>query len=166
MPRLPTIRVMGSQAISTNPLASFVTLLVAIALPPRFLVAGQKFPARRPPLRLVLKSVGGYLAQPPDGTAVEAAGHGGDPGARRLVHERHELVGKARHGAADTDASHVGATADAVDPPPFGDIALDDRPPASELHDALRGPVLGGEVALLVIASPVAPLVHGGPEQP
>src|SRR5262249_272779 len=44
--------------------------------------------------------------------------------------------------------------------------ALDHRAPAAELDQALRRAVLGGEVALLVVAGPVTPLVHGGPEQP
>src|SRR5215510_16195876 len=47
------------------------------------------------------------------------------------------------------------------------DVSSSDlRAPAAELDQALRRAVLGGEVALLVVAGPVTPLVHGGPEQP
>src|SRR4029077_1898307 len=64
------------------------------------------------------------------------------------------------------DAADVGPPADAVDPAALRHVALDDRTPAAELHDALGRAVLVGEVALLVVAGAVAPLVHGVPEQP
>ncbi len=51
-------------------------------------------------------------------------------------------------------------------PTPLGHIAFDDRTPTTEFHDAFRGAVLGREVALFVVAGPVAPLVHGLTEQP
>ena len=50
--------------------------------------------------------------------------------------------------------------------PRFGDVAVHDRPPAAELHDALGRAVLGGEIALLVVAGAVAALVHGLAEEP
>ena len=118
------------------------------------------------PLGLLVDGLVGDPPQPPDHGAVDAAGRRGHPPAGRLVHERHELVGEARHRAADADAADVGAAADAVDPAPLGDVAVDHRAPAAELHDALGRAVLGGEVALLVVAGPVAALVHGGPEEP
>ena len=92
--------------------------------------------------------------------------HRRDARAGRLVHERHELVGEPRHRAADADPADVRAPADTVDPSALGDVAFHDGPPASELHDALRRPVLGGEVALLVVAGAVAAFVHGRTEQP
>src|ERR1700722_11169981 len=162
MPKLPTIRVMGSQAISTRPSLSSVKFLVAIVLPPNFLVAGRQLTARCAPLRLVIERVGGDLAQTPDGPAVQAAGQGGHSRPRRFIHEGHELVREARHGAADADAAHVGAAADPVDPAPLGHIALDHGAPAAELHDALGRAVFGGEVTLLVVPGSVAPFVHGG----
>src|ERR1700683_2375070 len=99
MPRLPTMRVMGSQAISTRPFLSSVNFLVGIALSPDLLVAGGEVASWRTPFRLVVEGVGGDLAQPSDRVAVEAAGQGGDSCAGRFIHERHELVGEARHGA-------------------------------------------------------------------
>ena len=102
----------------------------------------------------------------PDRLAVRADDRGRELAAGRLVHERHELVREARHGAADADAADVRAAADAVDPAAFGHVALDHRAPAAELHDALRGVVLGREVALLVVAGAVATLVHRLAEQP
>src|SRR5580698_8346186 len=111
MPRLPTIRVIGFQDISTR---SSPLVAVAMALPPDLLVAGGQFLARGAPLGLVVESVQGDLAQPPDGVAVEPAGHGRDPGPGRFVHEGHDLVGEPRHGAADADAADIGASAHSV----------------------------------------------------
>src|SRR3954452_11846610 len=151
MPRLPTIRVIGSHAISTSPLASFV-LVVAIGLPPLALVAGQELGTGRAPLRFLVDRLRGDAAQTTDRTAVDTARHRRHPCTGRLVHERHELVGEAGHRAADADAPDVRAPTDAVDPTALGDVALHDRSPAPELHDALRRPVLRREVALLVVA--------------
>ena len=128
--------------------------------------AGGELRALGAPLRLLVERLRGDLAQPLDGRAVEPDRVGGELAAGRLVHERHELVGEARHRAADADAADVGAAADAVDPAALGHVALHDRPPAAELDDALRGAVLGGEVGLLVVAGAVAALVHGAAEQP
>src|ERR1700722_15619790 len=137
MPRLPTIRVIGSHAISTRPFSSSVNFLTAIALPPDLLVAGGQVAAWCAPLRFVVQRVLGDLAQAAHGPADQPAGHGRDAGPGRFVHERHELVGEAPHGSPDPDAAHVRASPDAVDPPPFGDVALDHRSPATELDDAL-----------------------------
>src|SRR6476659_570068 len=139
------MRVIGSHAISTRPLASLTGVLVAIPLPPLALVPGEQLLAGSTPLRFLVDRLLGDPAQAPHGGAVDLAGAGRHLRARRLVHERHELVGEAEHGAADADATHVGATADAVHPPPLGHVALHDRTPAAELHDALRRAVLGGE---------------------
>ena len=91
---------------------------------------------------------------------------GGEGAARRGIHEGHELVGKARHGAADADPAHVGAAADPVHPAALGDVAVDHRTPAADLDLALRGVVVLGEIPLLVVAAAIAPLVHGLAEQP
>ena len=50
--------------------------------------------------------------------------------------------------------------------PRLGDVAVDHRPPAAELHEALGRAVLVGEVALLVVAAAVAAFVDGLAEQP
>src|SRR6185369_14057019 len=78
----------------------------------------------------------------------------------------HELVRKARHGAADTDAADVRTAADAADPAALRHVALHHRPPAAELDDALGRAVLVGELALLVVAGAIAALVHRAAEQP
>ena len=98
-----------------------------------------------------------------------AVGHDGlrrQQRARRLIHERHELVGKARHRAADADAADVRAAADARHPAALADVALHDRAPASQLDDAERRAVFVGELRLLVVAAAVAAFVHRLPEQP
>src|ERR1700735_5589402 len=110
MPRLPTMRVIGSHAISTRPFSSSVNFLTTIALPPDLLVAGGQVAAWFAPLRLVIERVRGDLPQASDRAAIDPAGHGGDAGPRRLVHERHELVGETRHRAANADTAHIGAT--------------------------------------------------------
>src|SRR5262245_64905630 len=104
MPRLPTMRVMGSQDISTSgPCAdsSFI-------LPP------SSFSS--PPGRLLVHGRAREGAEGADGPAVDGHGGGREPGARRLVHEGHELVGESRHRATDANAADVGAAADAGHP--------------------------------------------------
>src|ERR1017187_5681382 len=169
MPRLPTIRVIGSQAISVSWLLSVVVGIsfstVAI-VSPRLLVAGAEFRALGAPLRFLVRRAGGEAAQAADHRAVHAAGGRRHRRAWWLVHEGHELVRESGHGAGDADAADVRAAADAVDPAPLGYVALDDGSPAAELDQALRGTVLGGEVAFLVVPGPVAALVDGGVEQP
>src|SRR5579859_267552 len=166
MPRLPTILVIGSHAISTNPLASLVGVLVAMSLPPLALVAGQQLVARRSPFGFLVDRVSRDLAQAANHLAVRHARYRRHAGAWRLVHERHELVREAGHRAADADPAHVGATPDAVDPTPLGHVALDHGAPAPQLDDAFGRAVLRCEVALLVVAGPVTSFVHGGAEEP
>src|SRR6266567_9375233 len=158
MPRLPTILVMGSQVISVSwlwsaPGTSFSTVVIES---PRLLVAGAEFGALRAPLRFLVRRAGGEAAQAADHRAVHAAGGRRYGRARRLVHERHELVGESRHRAGDTDAAHVRAAAHTVDPASLGHVALDHGTPAAQLDQAARRAVLGGELALLVVARPVA----------
>src|SRR3984885_9000226 len=181
MPRLPTILVIGSQAISTSPDAGSWVVVIASYLSssagrpanrprrpvsPGLLVARQEVVALGPPLRLGIGRLGGEAAQRADHGPVQHAGGARHPRAGRLVHERHELVREARHRARDAVAADVRAAADAVDPAPLGHVALHDRAPAAELHQALGRAVLGGEVTLLVVAAAVAALVDRGAEQP
>src|SRR2546421_12819693 len=161
MPRLPTILVMGSQVISVSSGAASVVIAS-----PCLLVAGAEFGALHAPLRFLIQRLGGESAQAAYHRAVHAAGGRRHRRARRLVHERHELVREAGHRAGDADAADVGAAAPAVDPAALGHVALDHRAPAAELDQALGRTVLGGEVAFLVVAGPVAALVDGGLEQP
>src|SRR5262245_42759377 len=140
MPRLPTILVTGSHAISTR--SGFFAVVIESAPSPVGLVAGQQLVALGSPLRLLVHRFHGEAAQRPDDRAVHAAGRGGHLRPGWLVHERHELVREARHGAGDADAAHVGAPADAVDPAALGHVALDHRAPAAEFHQALGGAVL------------------------
>src|SRR6266540_2265991 len=143
--------------------------LVAIPIAPllpRGPVAGGQLGALLPPAGFLVLGLGGDLPQGADDAAVETAGGGRDLGAGGFVHERHELVGEAGHGAADADAADVGAAADTVDPAPLRDVAFDHRAPAAQLDQALGGAVLGGELSLLVVAGPVATLVDGCAEEP
>src|SRR4051794_23429941 len=117
MPRLPTMRVIGSHAISTSSLpwlaVSRRLSVAVISSPPSpgASRAGGQLRARPAPLGLPVQGVRGDAAQAPDGGAVQTDRGGGELAAGRLVHERHELVGEARHRAADADAADVRATA-------------------------------------------------------
>src|ERR1700722_8598598 len=142
MPRLPTIRVIGSHDISLTTvwLVAGVPTVVAILLISSLGASFgrcQKFPvtrssvtARSPPLRI--SGVKRAALMPPLGFLVVVLGdvalaevahqravgvlHG--RGRRRaplvLVHERHELVREPGHRAGHADAAHVRAAADAV----------------------------------------------------
>src|SRR6266536_6671351 len=109
MPRLPTILVIGSQFISTRPASSTVVIIHPSPcsrarrlrrsrrrpMSPGLLVASKQFVTLHPPLGLVVKGLRGEAAEGLDDRPVEAARRRRDPRARRLVHERHELVGEA-----------------------------------------------------------------------
>src|SRR3954447_26017676 len=168
MPRLPTMRVIGSHAMSTMRPASGLTgsRVAAMSVPPARVVARGQLRLVVPPLGLLVDGLVGDRAQTPDGLAVDVDQVRGHAAAGRGVHERHELVREAGHRAADADAAHVRAAADARHPPALGDVAVDDGPPAADLHEALRGVVVLREVALLVVAGAVAALVDGLAEQP
>src|SRR5690348_1403030 len=104
MPRLPTIRVIGSQFISTTPGESTAVIVLppdsgagragSLRRPmsPGLLVSGQQLIALDPPLGLRVRGLRGEVAQGPDDRPVQAAGGGGDPRARWPAHPRHELV--------------------------------------------------------------------------
>src|SRR4051812_22948762 len=171
MPRLPTILVIGSQDMSTSLPASGLTrsrtaIRALLSVPPPGLVARGELVAVVAPGRLLVDRRVRDPAQLADHAPVAAGEHRGHAGAGRLVHERHELVGEAGHRAADADAADVRAAADAGHPPALGDVAVDDRPPAPDLDQALGRVVVLGEVALLVVAGAVAALVDGLAEQP
>src|ERR1039458_5776295 len=134
MPRLPTIRVMGSQFISTTPVSSAVVIahplgycaaprsarlapvdVIRYCRSPGLLVTRQEIAALFPPLRLLVGRFRREATEGADYGAVQGARGRGHLRAGRLVHERHELVRETRHGAGDADPAHVGAPADPVD---------------------------------------------------
>src|SRR5262245_36071275 len=98
---------------------------------PRMVVAGLEPIAVAPPLRLAIEGVRRPTAQRAHQPAGERAGRRGNLAARRLVHERHELVGEAGHRAADADAADVRTAADPVHPAALGDVAAHHRSPAA-----------------------------------
>src|SRR5271170_7708513 len=104
MPRLPTIRVIGSQDMFTScwaichlKLKPFRTRYPKISSTSRFA-----------PLGFAIQGSLREAAQGTHGAAIHDDGGRGQLGAGRLIRERHELVGEARHGAADADAADVG----------------------------------------------------------
>src|SRR3954470_7824726 len=168
MPRLPTMRVIGSHAMSTMRPASGLTgsRVAAMSVPPAWVVACRQLRLVVPPLRFLVDGRVGHRAQAPHRLAVEADHARGHAAAGWRVHERHELVREAGHRAADADAAHVRASADAGHPASLGDVAVDHGSPAADLHEALGRVVVVGEVALLVVPGAVAALVDGLAEDP
>src|SRR5580658_5083587 len=110
---------MGSQVISVSsglspaPVAS-LPYSSAVIVSPRLLVAGAEFGSLNPPLRFLVRRLGGEGAEAADDGAVHAASGRRHGRARRLVHERHELVRESGHRAGDADAADVRAPAHAV----------------------------------------------------
>src|SRR5580698_4739955 len=154
MPRLPTIRVIGSQAISTSwPGSRFawdgsgmivvigvcsLSLLKSCPALPGAVCACCEFVALVSPARVLVERSVGDGAQAAYHRAVQARCGGGHLAARRLVHERHELVREPGHGASNADAADVRAAADAVDPASLGYVAFDHRPPTAKFDNAFR----------------------------
>src|ERR671911_2127660 len=128
MPRFPTILVIGSQDISVRfldsagPSSRIATYLPLPLRPPPRVVAGRELLLVVAPLGFLVYRRVGYAPEPPDHGAVDLDRVCRERRARRLVHERHELVREARHRAADADAAHVGAAADLVHPAPLSHI--------------------------------------------
>src|ERR1700747_2962976 len=89
------------------------------------------------PFWLFVQRTVGDPAQVPDQHAVRLDEGRGKVSARRLVHERHELVWKTRHGAADADAADIRAAAHPGNPTALRHIALHNRPPTADLHQTL-----------------------------
>src|SRR5215204_3407055 len=71
--------------------------------PPPWVVAGRQFLLVVAPLGFLVDRIVGHGAQLADDGSVGLHQGRGDLAARRLVHERHELVREARHRAADAD---------------------------------------------------------------
>src|ERR1700733_274215 len=85
---------------------------------------------------------------------------------RRLIHKRHELVRKARHGASDADASDVRTSANATHPATLPNITLHHRPPASQLHNTKWRSIFIRKLRLLVESAAVTTLMHGIAKEP
>src|SRR5580692_7928349 len=105
-------------------------------------------------------------AESVDRSSVSSHCAGGKQRTGRLVHEGHEFIGKPRHGATDTDATDVRTPAYASHPATFANIALYNRSPTPQLHDALNVAVLFRKFGLLVVAGPVTPFVNRLPKEP
>src|SRR5215471_12912249 len=133
MPRFPMMRVTGSQFISTSRRSSWeVAIVVSSTLPARVVAARELRPVVMPP-GLAVDAPIGEATQRADEHPVGLEQHRRQRTARRLIHERHELVREARHGACDADAADVWAAADALHPAALGHVAIDDRTPTADL---------------------------------
>src|ERR1700722_10992064 len=113
MPRLPTIRVIGSQFISTRLREDFfargsTVAISAMALSswilermhfsrPIRIVTGRIFASVIAPLGLFVERAVGDLAEIADQNPIGLDEDGRDAATRGLVHERHELVRETGH---------------------------------------------------------------------
>ena len=129
-------------------------------------IAGGELGAGMAPLGFVVHSGVCQSTQRSYCLAIRTDQGGGKAGARRFIHKRHELVGEAGHGAADADASNVGTTANPAHPAALGHVAIHDRTPAAEFHEAAGGAILLREVSLFVVTTAVAAFVNRFPEEP
>src|SRR5262249_18551967 len=102
----------------------------------------------------------------PDDTAHSLGSKRGEESTGRGLVERAELVGEAGHRAPNAHAPRPHAAAHVIDGTALHDVAVDDRAPAADLHEALRVAVTLGEQALLVVPGPVAAVVNGVTEEP
>ena len=107
---------------------------------PRPCMPGRQRRCRVAPVRLLLElqhevALAEVAKQRPVREALEVR-RGVAP--RIGIHERHVLVGEARHRAADADAAGVGAAADAVHPAALRDVADRRWALAAELDEAAR----------------------------
>src|SRR5271163_1335171 len=138
MPRLPTMRVIGSQFISTRllflPGASFVGAVMVLIrsllwilggslngcmnefLVRPWMVSGGEFSPRMTPLGFLVDRGLRHGTQSADRAAIGTDGCARDFRAGRLIHEGHELVRETGHGAANANAAYIGTSADSGHP--------------------------------------------------
>src|ERR1700683_2292084 len=116
------MRVIGSQDMSTRcsglvgtPAwvgAGIVAAMLSVA--PELRLSGGQFVSSRelrtivPPLRFAVDGGACEGSQRAHSSTIDGDSRRGQLSAGRLIHEGHELVGKAGHGAADADAADVG----------------------------------------------------------
>src|SRR5690242_14975903 len=172
MPRLPTIRVIGSQDISLTITLCCSGVSVAICVSPQAWnfqgdvgrspaldVAGLQGPAALAPRRFLVVVVLDVAVahELHDWPVRELDDPLGCLAPRVLIHERHVFVGEPGHRAGHAYAADVRAAAHAVDPAAHRHVALDHRSLASELDQAaVIGAVFGGELTLFAEARAVA----------
>src|SRR5579875_1925651 len=130
------------------------------------LIAAAQLRAGSPPRGLDVEGASNpQLAQVADDRAVcKPRGARVQARANSRGHERHVLVGKARHRAGHADAADVGTAAEPVDPAADRHVALDDRPLAAELDQAAAVAVRIREQAALGEPGAVAALMDGAAE--
>ena len=132
----------------------------------RLLITGEKFRTRLAPLGLFILGVVCDGAQSSNHGSVALNGGGGEARPRRLIHERHEFVREARHGATDANAADVGTTSDTGHPSALGHVTIHYRAPAADLDQTFRFAVLVREHAFFVIAGAIAAMVDRRAEKP
>src|SRR5213076_475405 len=82
-------------------------------------VTGRQVGSRVSPPRFFVHGAIRDRAQHSNKTAIRPDDRAREGRARRFIHERHELIGKPRHGAADTNPTDIRTTADPSIQPRF-----------------------------------------------
>src|SRR3984885_744494 len=131
-----------------------------------WVIPGGQFRSWMPPFGFLVDSCIGETAERSERASPQCDRACRERGSRRFVHERHELVRKPRHSAANAYPADVWTPADTCHPAALGDIAIHYWSPAAQLDDALRRAVLAREIGLLVVTSAVASLVNRLSEKP
>src|SRR3954468_20714441 len=98
-----------------------VAISVAVILG---IVSGSEHGIRMPPFWFLVHGRVRDRAQASDELPVSQYHGARKCSARRFVHELHEFVRETGHGAGDADAADVWATANAVHPTAFCDVAI------------------------------------------
>src|SRR5262245_6235685 len=119
-----------------------------------------------PPLGFLIDRMLRDTAQAANHSSVESTNAGRDLTSRWFIHERHKLIGKAGHGAANADAANVRTSANSSHPAALGHITLDYRAPAANFDKTFRRAILLCEVSLLVVPSAVTAFMDSLTEKP
>src|SRR5450432_1624105 len=119
-----------------------------------------------PPGWFLVDSALRQLAQPFNSRTINADNIRRDLGPRWFIHKGHKFVREARHRAADTDATNVGATTYTCHPSAFGHVALHNWPPASQFHKALGRIIRSSKIAYFVVACTITSLMYRVAEEP
>src|SRR5271156_3133672 len=141
IPKLPTIRVIGSQFMSTSFLEPVGVLFDGIVVVPIFSllfrlvrpgsIASSQLRTWMTPLRFFVYRSVCKCPQRSNRLAIHSVCCSRNLCSRGFVNERHDFVREAWHGAANADAADVRAPANACHPPALRHVAVDHWPPAT-----------------------------------
>src|ERR1044071_401906 len=83
-----------------------------------------------------------------------------------LIHKRHKLIGKSRHGATDTDTADIRATTNTGHPTALAYITLYYRSPTPQSDNALPITISFSKLTLLIIATTITTFMQSVAKKP